>query len=942
MGFNPGHAQEVENLLVNGGFEDGVISPWTIWSSWGDVTREVVKELVNAAVPEDPIEGDFCLHLVVPTPPGVAYWECCLQNGGHVFEKGKKYTHSAFFKCKKGRMQIGFELQIGQDPWTVYSEQVFTITDEWAEYSLTSPVFIEDVSPGNVLFRLAFEVGDFWVDGVRFYEGDYVPPVFKPRVLAERPSPEDGAVDVPRDTALSWGPGPFADTHNVYFGAVFDDVNNADSSNTRDVLVSKGQTATRYDPEGLIEFNQTYYWRIDEVNTPPDSTAFKGDVWSFTTEPYAYPIANITATASSSNSTDMGPEKTVDGSGLNASDRHSVEPTDMWLSSVIGPQPTWIQFEFDRTYKLLEMWVWNSNQLLEAVIGFGAKDVTIEYSEDSTTWTSLGDVEFARAPGSADYAHDTTVDMAGALAKFVKLTINSNWAGLLPQYGLSEVLFFYIPVQAREPKPISGGKGVERNVVLDWRAGREAASHEVSFSSDKDAVINGTAPVDMATESRYEPGLLDFGQTYYWKVNEVNEAASTPSWEGNLWSFSTIEYFVVEDFEDYNAGNNEIWWAWIDGLGYASHPTLPAHPGNGTGSMVGDETTGSYMEETIIHGGNQAMPLFYDNNQQDKFKYSEAELILSGDKRDWAVGCVTELSLWFRGEPDNAAETLYVSLNGSALVSHENPDAALVTKWTQWNIPLQEFADQGVNLTNVNTIALGLGDKTNPQPGGSGKMYFDDITVGNPIPPVGLVAHFALENNAQDSSGNSHHGTVVGDPVYVDGPAGLGMALEFDGTGIQYVALGTFNPSEVTDKLSVSLWAKWNGLTSFWQGLIGKRDTWVASEMMWQIEANQTTGVVRFQREGIADIQGEVLPIGEWAHVAATFDGTTGKIYINGQMVGEGAFSFGSDPQAAIQFGACQANGGNSFNGSLDDIRIYDIVLSEAEVLELAGLIDSV
>jgi len=792
IGFSPSHAQEVENLLINGGFEDGVIAPWTIWSSWGDVTGEVVKELVNAAVPEDPIEGDFCLHLVVPTPPGVAQWECCLQHGRHVFEEGKKYTHSVFFKCKKGRMQLGFELQIGQDPWTVYSEQVFTITDEWAEYSLTSPVFTEDVSPGNVLFRLAFEVGDFWVDGVRFYEGDYVPPKTFPE-LATKPSPEDGAVDVPRDTVLTWEPGPFADTHNVYFGTVFDDVNNADTTNTLGVLVSKGQTATTYDPEGLLDFGQTYYWRIDEVNAPPDSTVFKGGVWSFTAEPYAYPIANITATASSSNSAAMGPEKTVDGYGLNASDQHSVEPTDMWLSSATGSQPTWIQFEFDMTYKLLEMWVWNSNQLLEAVIGFGAKDVTIEYSEDSANWTSLGDVEFAQAPGSADYTHDTTVDMAGAMAKYVRLTINSNWGGLLPQYGLSEVRFFYIPVQAREPKPISGGKGVERDVVLDWRAGRDAASHEVSFSSDKDAVINGTAPVDMATESRYEPGLLEFGQTYYWKVNEVNDAASTSSWEGDLWNFSTIEYFVIDDFEGYDTSDNQIWFAWHDGLGYGTPGTEPYFAGNGTGAAVGDETTDSYTEEIIVHGGNQAIPLFYDNNQQGKFKYSEAELTLS-NTRDWTVGGVTELSLWFHGEPDNAAETLYVAVNGSAVVSHENPDAALITDWTQWNIDLQAFADQGVSLANVNTIALGLGDKTNPSAGGSGKMYFDDITVGNPIPPVGLVANFALENNAEDSSGNAHHGTVVGGPVYVDGPAGLGMALEFDGTGAQYVDLGTFNP----------------------------------------------------------------------------------------------------------------------------------------------------
>jgi len=730
IGFSPSHAQEIENLLVNGGFEDGVFSPW---DTWGNVTTEVVQQLLGAAVPEEPIEGDFCLHVVVPA--AIAdWWSIGLSPQGEVFEKGKKYTFSAFLKCSTGELQINFKPELGQDPWTAYGEQSFTMTEEWTEFSVTTPVFTEDVSPATVSMHVGFAAGDFWMDAVRFYEGDYVLPVFKPRVLAKRPSPEDGAFDVPRDTVLSWEPSPFAEAHNVYFGTGFDDVNNADTTNTLDVLVSEGQTATTYDPEGLLEFGQTYYWRIDEVNAPPDSTVFKGDVWSFTTEPYAYPIANITATASSSNSTDMGPEKTVDGSGLNASDQHSVEPTDMWLSSVIGPQPTWIQFEFDRTYKLLEMWVWNSNQLLEPVIGLGAKDVTIEYSEDGATWTSLGDVEFAQAPGTANSPHDTTIDLGGTVAKFVKLSINSNWAGLLPQFGLSEVWFFYIPVQAREPKPISGERGVERDVVLDWQAGREAASHEISFSSDKDAVINGTAPVDMATESRYEPGLLDFGQTYYWKVNEVNEAASPSSWEGDLWSFSTIEYFVIDDFEGYDTGDNQIWFAWHDGLGYGTAGIEPYFSGNGTGAAVGDETTDSFTEETIVHGGNQAMPLFYDNNQQDKFKYSEAELTLSGDERDWTVGGVMELSLWFRGEPDNTAETLYVAVNSSAVISHENPDAAQITTWTQWNIDLQAFADQGVNLANVDTIALGLGNRNNPVASGSGTMYFDDIRLYPPAP----------------------------------------------------------------------------------------------------------------------------------------------------------------------------------------------------------------
>ncbi len=727
-GFGTSHAQDVENLLANGGFEDGDVPPW---STYGGVTSEVVQVLAGAAVPEDPIEGKYCLHLEV-AEAGVNFWDSGLQHEGHVFEEGKKYTLSAFLKCKEGTLDINFKPELGQDPWPGYGSQSFTMTEEWTEFSVTTPVFTEDVNPATITFHIGYTPGDFWVDGARWYEGDYVPPAFKKILAAADPIPEDGAIDVPRDTVLSWGPGPFAEAHNVYFGDNFDDVNNADTTNTRDVLVSRGQTATTYDPEGLLDFSQTYFWRIDEVSAPPDSTVFKGDVWSFTTEPYAYPIANVTATASSSNTTDMGPEKTTDGSGLNASDQHSVEPTDMWLSSATGPPPTWIQYEFDRAYILLEMWVWNSNQMLESLFGLGAKDVTVEYSEDGVSWTSLGDVEFAQAPGSADYTHDTTVDMAGAMAKYVRLTTNSNWGGLLPQYGLSEVRFFYIPVQAREPKPISGGEGVERDVVLDWRAGREAASHEVSFSSDKEAVINGTAPIDMATESRYEPGLLDFGQNYYWKINEVNEAASPSSWEGDLWSFSTIEYFVIDDFEGYDTGDNQIWYAWHDGLGYGTPGIEPYFAGNGTGAAVGDETTDSYTEEIIVHGGNQAMPLFYDNNQQGKFKYSEAEMTLSAT-RDWTEGGATELSLWFHGESNNAVEPMYVALNGNAIVYNDNPDAALITEWTQWNIDLQAFADQGVNLTNVNTIAFGLGDKKNPQPGGAGKMYFDDIAVGNPV-----------------------------------------------------------------------------------------------------------------------------------------------------------------------------------------------------------------
>jgi hypothetical protein len=86
------------------------------------------------------------------------------------------------------------------------------------------------------------------------------------------------------------------------------------------------------------------------------------------------------------------------------------------------------------------------------------------------------------------------------------------------------------------------------------------------------------------------------------------------------------------------------------------------------------------------------------------------------------------------GITSNDAEPMYVVLNGSTVVTHDNPDAAQITTWTEWNIDLQAFADQGVNLAKVNTIALGLGNKNNPQAGGSGKMYFDDIRLY--LPPT--------------------------------------------------------------------------------------------------------------------------------------------------------------------------------------------------------------
>ncbi len=158
--------------------------------------------------------------------------------------------------------------------------------------------------------------------------------------LSSAPYPENGATDVPRDVTLGWTAGEYAATHDVYLGTVFDDVNDADRANPMGVLVSQGQPATTYDPPGTLDFGATYYWRIDEVNAAPDFTIYKGEVWSFSTEPMAYPVENVTVTSNAISQEGSGPENTINGSGLNADDQHSIKSTDMWLGSAPAPIPS--------------------------------------------------------------------------------------------------------------------------------------------------------------------------------------------------------------------------------------------------------------------------------------------------------------------------------------------------------------------------------------------------------------------------------------------------------------------------------------------------------------------------------------------------------------------------------------------------------------------------
>ena len=766
--FSNGSGTTVTDLSGSGnhgtlaGFTDttaeaGVFGVSEGWVAGGGLCLidDGVRSYVDTPLGLNALPGDFTLEFEA-SYAGASGWApvigsnalgCCAE--------------SVFFGVHSGQNDIEVRVQnsggpVGPNPWVSPPDAtrhhvalVYEAATDGVEVfvdgvSIGAGARAADMASASTQFRIGntgWSAGEQWggviygvaVSNEKLAPGSFIIPN-RPVSEASEPSPGDGATDVPRDSLLSWMPGKFADTHDIYLGTSVDAVGDADRSNQLDVLVRQGQNESVFDA-GLLAFGKTYYWRVDEVSA--DGTIFKGEVWSFRVEPYVYALEaeHITATASSVQQPDMGPENTINGSGLDADDLHSTSEADMWLSSDAGPQPTWIQYEFDTVYKLYEMWVWNYNVTFESVLGFGFKDVTIEYSADGTDWQTLDGVgEFAQGTGEGGYAHNAVVDFDGATARYVKLTANSSFQGL-GQYGLSEVRFLYVPVRAREPQPAAGQVEVDPAVVLSWRAGREAASHELHLSDDRDAVENGTALVDTLSQNSYDAGALDLqlGQTYYWKIVEVNDAETPDRWDSEVWSFSTMESFVVDDFEGYDddyESYNRIFQVWIDGAGY-SQPE-PGNPGNGSGSLVGTNQA-PWVELTVVHVGHQAMPISYDNTAAPF--YSEAVRTFAVPQ-DWTRGSADTLTLYFRGndQPANGADPMYVVLEDSAgretRVQHTDENALSATRWREWAIPLSEFSE--LDLANIVRMTIGVGNRTSPQPGSSGMLYIDDIRVGTP------------------------------------------------------------------------------------------------------------------------------------------------------------------------------------------------------------------
>jgi hypothetical protein len=256
-------------------------------------------------------------------------------------------------------------------------------------------------------------------------------------------------------------------------------------------------------------------------------------------------------------------------------------------------------------------------------------------------------------------------------------------------------------------------------VSLLWSPGDNAAEHDVYLGTDKKTVANAdtsTAGIyrgNQTATSYTPPEGFEWGQTYFWRIDEINNDGTINT--GSVWTFTVADYIIIEDFEDYNDYTpNEVWNVWLDGYFDATNGSTA---GYGDPDFVLGE---HYLEDETVHGGDWSFPLFYDNS----VGLSEVSRSLNAD---FTVYGVDTLTLWYHGVIGNDTETMYIALNDTAVVVNDDANATLVNIWTRWDISLQAFEDQGVNLTNVGTISIGFGNKANPIAGGEGHVFFDDI-----------------------------------------------------------------------------------------------------------------------------------------------------------------------------------------------------------------------
>jgi len=493
-----------------------------------------------------------------------------------------------------------------------------------------------------------WRIDEVEADNKTVYTGDVWSFTLAP-LAAFAPMPRDGDKWIDPNADLTWQPGQNAMEHVLYFGT------DKAAVAARDASVSQGSLpVTTFEP-GTLAPQTTYYWAVDEIAM--ETTA--GEVWSFTTAggggggvrgeyfnnmivSGAPALSRIDAAIDFSWGDPGGPGAPIGTDNFSA--RWSAD-----LEIAVADTYTFITTSDDG----VRLWLGDT-----LIVDSWIDQASTDHSSKALK------LELGIYPLRMEYYEN----LGGAVAQLSWQTPTVA-RQIIPAGPLQP------PVRARAIYPKDNDVNVPQDLTLMWSVGEKAVTHDLYFGEDEAAVAAATTADagiykgSLALETNsWSPGALEWNKTYYRRVDEVNDAAADSPWKGAVWSFTTADFIVVDDFESYTDELvGRIFQTWIDGWGYTE--PAPGNPGNGTGSTVGYSTE-PFSEHTIVHSGGSSMP--FDYNSTIPPYYSETERTWDS-AQNWKVNGVTDLSLQVHGYPVSFVETspgnITMSASGADIVN---------------------------------------------------------------------------------------------------------------------------------------------------------------------------------------------------------------------------------------------------------------------------------
>ncbi len=563
--------------------------------------------------------------------------------------------------------------------------------------------------------------------------------------------------------------------------------------------------------------------------------------------------------------------------------------------------------------------------------------------------------------------------------------------GLIDDFRLYNKLLYAVDVEkifrinmawAWWPEPRIGLTDVSINPTLNWRPGdfTPAGMHYVYFGTDP---LNLPEVAGPQAANDYTPSQLDLDTEYFWQIGEANALAPNGKDDINpiVWRFTTVNNRIIDDFDLYDNTPDTVtgvWNTWHDGYG------TTGCNGNGTGSAVD-------AEESTVTSEPNAMSLEYDNDgyydycpsnpTRPKYSVAKAEVseLPSNPGPNWLEGKARALVLNFHGVSGNSIEPMWVELTdsqtGIAAVKYGPPELGEEVNdvnegsWHEWNIDLAEFAagPTPVDLTDVNSIAIIIGDDALPD--ANGTVIFDDISLyarrcvlaKRPLADLDyedddcipdqrerntmmadwlltdetsspLIAWYKFDGDADDSSGNEHHGVEVGDPCYFEVQGVDGNSIELNGAGD---LIDVDHGIMATDAVSLAFWFMPRDLPySGGYRAVMHTDVWNAGAFHFHLR--ETSSLLNVDWNNGPNITAATACVADtWYHVALTLTRKVSpaetKIYLNGDLDNSNSGSSGALILSPFSIGGYQGNS-RWVPAAYDDFQIYNRVLTEAEI----------